>query len=102
MTDWTTDRYKKDYRNFTGVPTERQPKTHELHMTFEVDDHGVVRTKRTAVNLDAPGTRFFEDYRYYTPAQAEAIAEKLMQSAAQARSRLTRMWTPVGTVEVSC
>ena len=101
MTDWTTKRYKKDYRNFTGIITERQPFTHELHMHFEVDDHGIIRTKRSAVSPDAPGTRYFEEYRYYTPEQAEAIAEKLMQSVAEARSRLTRAWFAVGNVDVN-
>ena len=90
-----SESYNRDYRNFTGVKTERQPVLSSLRFFIDVDEAGVVRTKRAAL---ANGNGSFEDYRYYTAEQAEKIGLEMIEAADRARRKLRpteRQWERV-------
>lgn len=89
-------RYLADYRNFTGVTTERQPKTHALVFIVDVDNTGIIRTKRVAFHM---GPDRYQEYRYYTADQMEKIAEAMLAAVDKARQCApSRNWTQTGRV----
>ncbi len=89
-------RYLGDYRNFTGITTDRQPRTHTLDMSVDVDNNGVIRTRRVAF---AEGPDRYQEYRYYTADQAEKIAHALLEAVRRSRTCApSRNWTRMGCI----
>lgn len=89
--------YEGDYRNFTGIATERQPQTHNLTMYVDVDNFGVIRTKRMERR---PGSLVqYRDYRYYNIDQAQQIVDALTAAIRRAREcPPPRNWTSTGAI----